>query len=57
MFLIQDMKDSSSYKTGYEVGKLIYHHPTLSILLGAVISIALVWLLTKVVKQIRTFGK
>ncbi len=57
MFLIQDMKDSSAYKTGYEVGKWIYHHPVLSILIGIIISVAFVWLLTKVVKQIRTFGE
>ncbi len=57
MFLIQEMKDTSAYKAGYEVGKWIYHNPILSVVLGIVISLAFVWLLTKVVKQIRTFGE
>ena len=57
MFLIQDIKDSESYKVGYELGKWIYHNPILSMLIGVVISIGFVWLLTKVVKQIRTFGE
>ncbi|WBX76760.1 hypothetical protein PG911_00440 [Tenacibaculum ovolyticum] len=57
MFLIQDIKETQSYKAGYEVGKLIYHNPTLSILIGVVLSVGFVWLLTKIVKQIRTFGE
>ncbi len=57
MFLIQDIKDTQSYKAGYEVGKWIYHNSTLSILIGVVLSVGFVWLLTKIVKQIRTFGE
>ncbi len=57
MFLIQDIKNTESSKVGYEIGKWIYHNPVLSILIGVVISVGFVWLLTKVVKQIRTFGE
>ena len=57
MFLVQEMKDSTAYKAGYEVGKWIYHHPVLAVLIGILISVGFVWLLTKVVKQIRTFGE
>ncbi len=57
MFLIQNMEGTKGYKIGYELGKWIYHHPILSVLIGIVISVGFVWLLTKVVKQIRTFGE
>lgn len=57
MFLIQDVKSTKSYEMGYEIGKWIYHNPILSVLLGIVVSLGFVWLLTKVVKQIRTFGE
>ncbi|MCF2874731.1 MULTISPECIES: hypothetical protein [Tenacibaculum] len=57
MFLFQEVKESKSYQFGYEVGKWVYHNPMLAILLGIVISLGFVWLLTKVVKQIRTFGE
>jgi len=57
MFLQQDIKNTEAYKTGFEVGKWIYHHPILAVLIGIVISVGFVWLLTKVVKQIRTFGE
>ena len=57
MFLFQEIKESKSYQFGYEVGKWVYHNPMLAILLGIVISLGFVWLLTKVVKQIRTFGE
>lgn len=57
MFLFQEVKGDKSYQFGYEVGKWIHHNPMLVILLGIVISLGFVWLLTKVVKQIRTFGE
>jgi hypothetical protein len=57
MFLIQDIQDTQSFKAGYEVGKWIYHNSILSIVIGVVLSVGFVWLLTKVVKQIRTFGE
>ncbi|MGB1042557.1 MAG: hypothetical protein ACPGU6_04120 [Tenacibaculum sp.] len=57
MFLIQDIKNTESYKAGYEIGKWIGQNPTLAVLLGIVISVGLVWILIKVVKQIRTFGE
>lgn len=57
MFLIQEKNTSSAYKAGYEVGQWIAHNPIVAVLLGVVISVGFVWLFTKVVKQIRTFGE
>ncbi|WGH74832.1 hypothetical protein P8625_12185 [Tenacibaculum tangerinum] len=57
MFLIQDEKSSTAYKAGYEIGQWIAHNPILAILLGVVLSIGFVWIITKIVKQIRTFGE
>ena len=51
------MEKSDAYKTGYEVGKWIAQHPTLSVLIGILLSVGFVWIFTKIVKQIRTFGK
>ncbi|WP_440120384.1 hypothetical protein [Tenacibaculum sp. Ill] len=57
MFLIQEEKSSTAYKAGYEVGQWIAHNPILAVFIGAVVSVGFVWILTKVVKQIRTFGE
>ncbi|MDO6674044.1 hypothetical protein MK851_01880 [Tenacibaculum sp. 1B UA] len=57
MFLIQDEKSSTAYKAGYEIGQWIAHNSFLAVLLGVVVSVGFVWILTKVVKQIRNFGE
>jgi len=57
MFLIQNENSSTAYKMGYEVGQWVAHNPMLAVLLGVLVSIGFVWILTKVVKQIRTFGE
>ncbi|TDQ28738.1 hypothetical protein [Tenacibaculum caenipelagi] len=57
MFLFQDVKNTITYKTGYVVGQWIAHNPILAVLTGAVFSVGFVWVLTKVVKQIRIFGE
>lgn len=57
MFLIQEEKSSTAYKAGYEVGQWIAQNPLLAVFTGAVVSVGFVWILTKVVKQIRTFGE
>ncbi len=51
------MEETESYKIGYELGGWMYHNPIVSIAVGVVISIGFVWLLTKIAKQIRTFGE
>ncbi|WP_435253894.1 hypothetical protein [Tenacibaculum sp. A30] len=61
MFLIQEEKGSAAYNAGYEigyeVGQWIAQNPLLAVFIGAVVSVGFVWILTKVVKQIRTFGE
>ncbi|GFD78673.1 MULTISPECIES: hypothetical protein [Tenacibaculum] len=57
MFVIQNGKSTTAYKAGYEVGQWIAHNPMLAVFTGAVVSVGFVWILTKVVKQIRTFGE
>ncbi len=61
MFLVQEEKGSSAYnagyEVGYEVGKWVAQNPILTLLIGVVVSVGFVWILTKVVKQIRTFGE
>lgn len=61
MFLLQDNNSSETYATGYkmgyEVGKWMAQNPTLTLLIGVVFAVGFVWILTKVVKQIRTFGE
>ncbi|REH56381.1 hypothetical protein C7448_101419 [Tenacibaculum gallaicum] len=57
MFLIEEEKSSTAYKVGYEIGQRIAHNSFLAVLLGVVVSVGFVWILTKVVKQIRNFGE
>ncbi|WP_299000958.1 hypothetical protein [uncultured Tenacibaculum sp.] len=57
MLLVQEEKGSAAYNAGYEVGKWVAQNPILTLLIGVVVSVGFVWILTKVVKQIRTFGE
>ncbi len=61
MFLLQENNSSSAYKAGYEigyeVGQWVAQNPVLTLLIGVVVAVGFVWIVTKIVKQIRTFGE
>ena len=57
MFLLQKSDYNADYQSGYQAGKWIAHNPTLAVILAVVLLGGLVFGITKVVKQIRTFGE
>ncbi|MFD0993988.1 hypothetical protein [Tenacibaculum geojense] len=57
MFLLQKSDYNAAYQSGYQAGKWIAHNPTLAVILAVVLLGGLVFGITKVVKQIRTFGE
>lgn len=57
MLLFQDIKNIQNKTQGQEVAKWILENPAVFLLLGIVISVVFVLILTKMTKQIRTFGK
>ncbi|TYP99920.1 hypothetical protein C7447_101527 [Tenacibaculum adriaticum] len=57
MFLYQNLEKTDAYKAGYETGKWVAHHPTVSVIIGVLLLAVLIWGFIKVVKQIRTFGE
>ncbi|WP_215099667.1 hypothetical protein [Tenacibaculum dicentrarchi] len=57
MFLFQEIKNSQNKTTGQEIARWILDNQIVFLLVGVLFSVVFVWILTKVAKQIRTFGK
>ncbi|MDY0780388.1 hypothetical protein [Tenacibaculum sp. IB213877] len=57
MLLVQNIEDSKAYKAGFETGIWIAHNPIISGVLAIFFLLLLVRGVTKVLKQIRTFGE
>ncbi len=57
MFLFQEIKNSQNKTTGQEIARWILDNQIVFLLVGVLFSVGFVWILTKVAKQIRTFGK
>ena len=57
MFLFQEIKNIQNKTAGQEIARWILENPVVFLLLGVLISVGFVWILTKVVKQIRTFDQ
>ncbi|MBE7651824.1 hypothetical protein [Tenacibaculum finnmarkense] len=57
MFLFQEIKNIQNKTAGQEIARWILENQIVFLLVGVLLSVGFVWILTKVAKQIRTFGK
>ena len=57
MFLYQNLENTDAYKSGFELGKWIAHNSIISVVLGMLLLVLLIWAFIKIAKQIRTFGE
>ncbi|WP_233883083.1 hypothetical protein [Tenacibaculum piscium] len=60
LFLFQETKNilnTKNPKPGQEIARWLYEHPAVFLGIGVLISVGFVWIVTKIAKQIRTFGE
>ncbi|MCD8404019.1 hypothetical protein LNI88_04500 [Tenacibaculum dicentrarchi] len=61
MFLLQVIENTKNNtqnnSLGKEIAQWVFENPIILLVSGVVVSVGFVWILTKVTKQIRTFGE
>ncbi|MBE7659373.1 hypothetical protein [Tenacibaculum finnmarkense] len=61
MFLLQAIENTKNNtqnnSLGKEIAQWVFENPIILLVSGVVVSVGFVWILTKVTKQIRTFGE